>query len=385
MTRAEDQAAPSDGPDPWSAYASLFAGLVLAIALLFVAKDRWLINLEEAAFGQETAAYHGGATNLCEGAATHPRCVAAFQAAGQTVRARRSVLWLGNSQLAAVNRIGPGDRGAPAILHDLLAARARYLVTYAVPNANLPEHILTIEAVMPAYRPSLVILPVTYDDIREIGVRDDVAALLDQPGLRARLGASGYGRQVLAAAGTQTDGGGATANHDDPRSIRPKVEAALVGFLEAHSDLWAKRDAMRGMLGFAVHTLRNKALGINSQTKRAVDPALYHARMAMLDDYMRDLRRRGVRVLLYVPPYRQNVSGPYVAGDYAAFKRDLAGLAARNGADFADLDAIVPGAEWGMVTDSLFGFREYDFMHFTGAGHRRLAGALDARLRVMGY
>ncbi|MEQ1725729.1 MAG: hypothetical protein ABL882_07375, partial [Sphingopyxis sp.] len=73
MTRSEDQAAPSDGPDPWAAYASLFAGLCLAIALLFVAKDRWLINVAEAAYGQETAAYRGGATNLCEGAATHPR------------------------------------------------------------------------------------------------------------------------------------------------------------------------------------------------------------------------------------------------------------------------------------------------------------------------
>ncbi|MEQ1689402.1 MAG: hypothetical protein ABL874_12590, partial [Sphingopyxis sp.] len=342
-----------------------------------------LINVAEAAYGQETAAYRGGATNLCEGAATHPRCAAAYQAAGQAARARGSVLWLGNSQLAAVNRIGPGDRGAPAILHDRLAARGRYLVTYAVPNANLPEHILTIEAVIPAYNPDVVILPVTYDDIREIGLRDDVAALLDQPGLRARLGASEHGRDVLAAAGAA--GTAPASQAEDPRSIRPRVERALVGTLEAHSDLWAKRDAMRGMLGFAIHTLRNKALGINSQTKRAVDPALYRARMEMLDDYLADLRARGVRVLLYVPPYRQNVSGPYVEADYAQFKRDLAGAAARHGADFADLDAIVPGPEWGMVTDSLFGFREYDFMHFTGAGHRRLVGAMDAKLRTMGY
>lgn len=381
MTRAEDQAAPSDGPDPWAAYASLFAGLALAIALLFVAKDRWLINLQEAAYGLETAAYRGAGMNLCEGAKTHSRCVAAYRTAG----GGRSVLWLGNSQLAAVNRIQPSDRNAPALLHARLAARGRYLVTYAVPNANLNEHILTIEAVIPSYHPDVVVLPVCYDDIRELGVRADVAELIDQPGLRTRLGARGYGRQVLAAAGVQTDRGEAAVNHDDPRSIRPKVEAALVGALEQHSDLWKQRDSLRGMLGFAIHTLRNKALGINSQTKRAVDPMLYRERMTMLGDYLNDLRARGVRVLLYVPPYRQNVSGPYIEGDYAAFKHDLAAMATRNGADYADLDAIVPGPEWGMVTDSLFGFQEYDFMHFTGDGHRRLAAAIDARLQAMSF
>lgn len=380
MTRAEDQAAPSDGPDPWTAYASLFAGLALAISLLFVAKDRWLINLQEAAYGLETAAYRGAGTNLCEGAKTHGRCVAAYRAAGSG----RSVLWLGNSQLAAVNRIQPSDRNAPALLHERLAARGRYLVTYAVPNANLAEHILTIEAVLPAYHPDVVILPVCYDDIRELGVRADVAELIDQPGLRARLGASGYGRQVLAAAGMPTDGGSAAAK-DDPRSVRPKVEAALVGALEEHSDLWAQRDSMRGMLGFAIHILRNKMLGINSQTKRAVDPTLYRERMTMLNGYLADLRARGVRVMLYVPPYRQNVSGPYVEGDYAAFKSELAAMATRNGVDYADLDAVVPGPEWGMVTDSLFGFQEYDFMHFTGYGHRRLAASIDARLRAMSF
>lgn len=378
MTRGEDQAAPSDGPDPWGAYASLLAGLLLAVALLFVAKDRWLINLEEAAFGQETAGYAGAGAIQCQGAASHPRCLSAYRAAGSPP----SILWLGNSQLAAVNRIGPGDRNAPAILHERLSARSRYLVTYQMPNANLAEHILMIEAVMPTYRPDIVILPVCYDDIREVGVRADVAALLDQPDLRSRLAASGFGQQVLASAGAGVNA--PATQGEDPRSVRPKVEAALVGALEARSDLWAKRSAMRGMLGFAIHTLRNKLLGITSQTKRPVDPALYRARMAILDAYLADLRARGVRVLLYVPPYRQNVSGPYVERDYAAFKSEMAAMASRNGANFADLDAVVPGAEWGMVTDSLFGFSEYDFMHFTGDGHLRLAAAVDQHLRVMG-
>lgn len=380
MTHGDDQAAPSDGPDPWTAHASLLLGLILAVTLLLHARDHWLINLQEAAYGQETAAYQGAGGIQCQGAETHSVCRDTFRRSGVD----RSILWLGNSQLAAVNRIRAGDRNAPTILHDAVLTRGSFVVTYQMPNANLIEHLLTIEAVLPDYRPAAIMLPVTYDDLRETGVRADVAAFLtDTPDLRARLSASGYGRAALA----QMTGaaGGPADPHRDPKSIRPIVEDALVAALEERSSLWQKRAQLRGMLGFAIHTLRNRMLGINSQTKRAVSPALYRERMAMLSAHVASLRARGVDVLLYVPPYRQDVSGPYVDADYQRFKQELQGIASANGARFVDIDAIVPGPEWGMVTDNLFGFREFDFMHFTGRGHQRLAGALNQELQAMGY
>lgn len=380
MTAHDDQVRPEDGPDPRSAWVSLGVGLLLALMLLFHARDAWLINLEEAAYGQETAGYAGAGNIQCQGAASHQRCLATYRAGGRG----HAILWLGNSQLAAVNRIGPGDRNAPVILHDSLQRRGIHLVAYQMPNANIPEHLLTIEAVLPDYRPAAIVLPVTYDDIREVGVRPDVAAFVDQTqGLREAMLQSGYGRAIIDQTGA-TDAGPADAHHD-PMSIRPVVEEAIVSSLERHSTLWEKRANLRGMLGFAIHTLRNKVLGISSQTKRPVSPTLYAARMAMLDEAVSSLRARGVDVLLYVPPYRQNVPGPYVEADYQRFKAELAALAGRHGARFADIDAIVAGPEWGMVTDSLFGFREYDFMHFTGAGHRQLAAALDRELTAMGY
>ncbi len=38
-----------------------------------------------------------------------------------------------------------------------------------------------------------------------------------------------------------------------------------------------------------------------------------------------------------------------------------------------------------MVVDGIFGFEDYDFMHFTGEGHKRVANRLDAELRKMGF
>lgn len=378
MNQHKDQAAPADGPNPKSLWWTLIIGLLLAFGILEYAAHRWLFALEQAAYGRETSAAEAR-DFVCQGASNHPICAAAFARAGRPPAA----LWLGNSQLAAINRMQPGDRNAPAILHSDLAARGRYLVSYQMPNASLDEHLLTVEAVLPTYDPQLVILPICYDDIRETSIRDDVRALIDMPGVRSSMAADPLGAQMLrvAAAGT-TD---AEVSTEDPKSVRPKVEAALVGWLEAHSSLWAKRDSLRGMLGFAIHTLRNKILGINSQSKRPVPPSLEAERLARLDQFLREMHSRGTRVLIYVPPYRQNVSGPYVAADYARFKARLAAMAAANGARYADLDNIVPGPEWGMVTDDLFGFQEYDFMHFTAAGHQKLASAVDAQLRAMQF
>ncbi|MCC7394354.1 MAG: hypothetical protein IT553_05825 [Sphingomonadaceae bacterium] len=378
MNHASDQAAPADGPNPKSLWWSLIIGLLLAFGLLEYAAHRWLFALEQAAYGRETSAA-AARDFVCQGASNHPVCASAYARSGRPPVA----LWLGNSQLAAINRMRPGDNNAPALLHADLAARGRYLVSYQMPNASLDEHILMVEAVLPTYDPQLVILPVCYDDIRETSIRDDVRAMVDLPGVRAAMAADPLGAEMLhvASAGTTE----AEVSTDDPKSVRPKVESAIVGWLEGHSSLWAKRSSLRGMLGFAVHTLRNKMLGINSQTKRPVPPSLEAERLARLDQFLREMRGRGTRVLLYVPPYRQNVSGPYVSADYARFKARLQALAAANGARYADLDAIVPGPEWGMVTDDLFGFQEYDFMHFTAAGHQRLAAAVDAQLRAMQF
>ena len=53
--------------------------------------------------------------------------------------------------------------------------------------------------------------------------------------------------------------------------------------------------------------------------------------------------------------------------------------------DLSDIDNIVPGPEWGMLKDSLFGTVDYDFMHFTAKGHASLSAAIVAELRKMGY
>lgn len=372
-------------PDAWRGHAwrdwlPLAIGLILAFAVLEFARLRLVVKLEEAALGQDTQFVLGGEgapRTLCMDGKDSVKCLQSYEAAKRPP----SVLFLGNSQLPAINRVKAGDRVAPALLHDMMRPRGHYLVTYAQPNANLIEHGLAFAALAPIYAPRLLILPVFLDDIREQGVRQNIAGLLDPVQSRAEAERSPMWAHIapfLARAGSEQEGA-------EAQSLQRTFETAFDAWLGARWPLWGDRQNLRGLLAFSVHRGRNKLLGINAQSKRKVDGNIYREKMAVLEAILAHARARNVKVLLYVPPFRLDIPGPYFDADYAKLKTDLQTFAAKYGAHFANLENVVPGPEWGMVVDPVYGLSDYDFMHFTGDGHRRHAEALDRELRKIGF
>lgn len=358
----------------------LLVGCLLSILLLELVRTRLVIKLEEAALGVQTSfAYEGDSSvwPLCADARDSVKCVESYKRAGQPP----SILWLGNSQLAAVNRPKSGDRPSPVALHETLRATGHYVVTYAQPNANLMEHGLIFSALAPVYRPRLLILPVFLDDFREQGVRANVAEFMNDPAARAAVTASPISAHlpVNLASPAAVEGGGHEA------TLQRRVEAYLEGKLSEWWPLWKSRVNIRGLLAYTLHQGRNKLFGINAQTKRSVSPQLYAEKMQVLDAILRHARANDIKVLLYVPPYRRDIPGPYVEAQYEGFKRDLKALAAKHQSYFADLDNVVPGPEWATVVDAVYGFEDYDFMHFTADGHRRHAEALANVIRQIGF
>ena len=355
---------------PWL---PLIVGAVLALAYLDWARTHVLVRLDHAAFGRETAVYSGGKRDRndraqCEDASDSQRCVDSWIRAGKPP----VILWFGNSQLMGINRSRPGDVNAPGQLRALVATRGYRLVTYAQPNANLSEEEITFGAIAPIYKPKLFILPVCYDDIRELQIRDGIAAF--------RTGNAAGDAEADDAPKAAEPGKVATN-----QTVQARFEDAVTKELSANWKLWKARPGLRGTAGFAIHALRNQLLGIHSTSKRPVDPGLYRSRMQLVEKIVASARAQGMDVLLYVPPYRQDIDGPYVRADYERFKQDMQAVAARQGARYADLTPLVPGPEWATVTDDLFGFQEPDFMHFTVVGHTRLAQAIDQQIRAMGY
>lgn len=362
-------------------WAPLAVGVVLALVLLEAARHRITMKTDELAFGRDTQhvlVEVDGRQVHCQDATDSEPCVAGYKAAGRPPAA----LWLGNSQLHAINRYKSGEEGAATILHKRLAPRGLYLVAYSQPNSNLIEHAVVYSALSTKYDLRLLILPVFLDKIREQGIRSTVAQFLDDRASRARIERSGMWRHVAPTlAQKPADEPGA----DGVPTFQRSFENGLNDALGAVWPLWQARPTLRGYAGITLHQLRNKVLGITSATKRKVDEGVFKEKLAVLEAILADARERRIRVLVYVPPYRDDIDGPYVAADYARLKADLPVIAARQGADFVDIDKVVPGPEWATVVDPVLGIEEDDFMHFTAVGHRRHADAIDAALRRIGF
>jgi hypothetical protein len=87
----------------------------------------------------------------------------------------------------------------------------------------------------------------------------------------------------------------------------------------------------------------------------------------MLDD----CRQRGLPVLLYIAPIRQDKPIPYDRTEYSRWKDEVHEITRRSGAHLVNLEQLVPGELWGTYSGD-----DIDFMHFRGPGHRLVAEAL---------
>jgi hypothetical protein len=355
----------------------LALAVVLAILLLNFARSK-VTDLNNAALGGQTKAVLAeldGQQVACFDASDTEHCEQAYKRAG----GGPAVLWFGNSQNFAINRYKPGDELAVVNVHRWLKSKGAWLVSYTQPNATLYEDAVLFEALVARYDTRLVILPVFMDKLREQGIREAVAAFMNDPNSAERVKRSPEWLDVAARLIRTPETDTATV------TIQEKVESDLNSKLDRYWPLWRDRELLRGNLRFAIHVLRNKAFGIHSYTKRPVDQKVYEEKFDVLARLLESAASQNVKVLLYIPPYRRDIPGPYDDVQYTKFKKDIESLAAHYQAGFADLGDTVPGAEWATVTDTLFGFKEPDFMHFTAEGHKRLAAAMEVQLHHLGF
>ena len=121
-----------------------------------------------------------------------------------------------------------------------------------------------------------------------------------------------------------------------------------------------------------VYVARNHLLGINSSTVRKLIPSRYDRNMQALTALLRLARARGIPVIGYISPLRQDLAPPYDPGEYARWKGSLAKLFPENGAKLISLETLVPPADWG--TSGRIG--DVDFIHFRNSGHQLVAHAM---------
>ena len=359
-----------------SGWLTVVVAAVLAIWILDVARLK-IIEVNEAALGGQTTAVLAESDGLqvsCSDALDSGLCEDAYRRADHMP----AVLWFGNSQNFAINRYKPGDELAVVIVHRWLKNRGTWLVSYTQPNANLNEEALLFEALTHRYDTRRVIIPVFMDKLREHGIRQEITKFMDDPKTADRVRRSPAWGDISPFLTKEPELGVQS-------SLQNWTENMINSTMEQSWPLWRDRSKLRSNLGFALHILRNQLFGIHSYTTRIVDPKVYAEKMVILDKLLQSADAQKLKVLLYIPPYRKDIRGPYDDDQYTKFKVDVGMLAAKYSADFVDLDNTVPGPLWATVVDTIFGFEEPDFMHFTAEGHQRLADAIKMKLSDLGF
>lgn len=352
----------------WSSGAVV--GLIL-LAFLFSPQDT---NFEELALGGLSASVMASANGYrihCGDSRDVALCLAGVQAAGFP----NVVLWLGNSQLHAVNQLKNGETNAPRKMFDGLIKHGYYLMTLSQPNANLQEHFVAFEYMAIHAPVNVLLLPLVFDDMREEGIRKEIAELALDAETRNALLRSPTGRNVMESAikAADTDDTSGIAH-----TVQQKVESVIDQWLDANSELWRSRPEIRGQLFNGLYMLRNWVLGIKPTSKRKTIPARYAQNFDALKSLIGRAGEIGVKVIMYIAPIRNDVEIPYVRREYEKFKAEMEEMAMINHAAFFNLEALVPNEYWGSKPAStLGGESELDFMHFQAAGHAVLAVKLE--------
>ncbi len=302
---------------------------------------------------------------------------------------RKRVLWLGWSQLYAMNDFHPGDRTAPSLLAEQLDRAGIDLVAIAMPNINPREELLVYEYVRRRIALNGVIVPAWLQGMKQEGIRPTWAAALADPAVRAGLASLRSGPSMLAATAEEVKSAQEIAQKPtqaQTQTTQQRVEGWLTGRLDKLFPLWQLRGVAQGRIKLAlldgkeqVLRLRNLLLGTRAKNwVNVIPPARQAINMQALTDLVGAARHDGLPVLLYVPP-RPRVEFPFDPAVYAAFKADCERLARVSGASFANIEDSVADGVWGRI-DNGAGELVTDFSHFTAAGHRQMAGAMHDAL-----
>lgn len=357
----------------------IIVGMISSVILLSLNLLKDSTDFGQLALGTETTSVFseaGGEKIHCSDFEDHAPCISGYKKNGYK---KDVALWLGNSQLHAINKYRQGDENAPAILHRMLSQKGHYLVTYSQPNANLQEHYLLFEYLKSRLPIKLLIMPVVFDDMREDGIRSTMVSAIQDTKTRNTLLRTEEGERIVNSVQDTSDKNEEFAALSN--TAQEKVERSINGWLEEKSVLWRSRSELRGQLYLALYRLRNTVFGIKATTKRRIIRGRYSKNMSSLKEILESARNGDISTLVYIAPIRGDVEAPYDLSEYRIFKKDVETIASRTSSVFVNIESLIPAKLWGTKdSTSITEDAEIDFMHFQAAGHSLMASYILKKL-----
>lgn len=350
----------------------MLCGLMLSV-LLILLYDQKKIDAKNLALGKDTFSVSENWKGQTYTAywPTHIKNLVDEMAASSSARKEKSSnwLWLGNSQLHAINQLKEGDHLAPYWARVAMPCPDCVVpMGLSVANANLQEYLLISRYVEQRLRVKGVIIELSFIGLREDGIRGELSILVDK-GVTEDLSESQAGEDVLKSVRISENEGEAlgtgqnVGKKDD--SFQGNLENSLETAMGRFFPIWEERNQLKSTFLVDMYFFKNWLFNIKPNTVRKLIQPRYERNMRALEDILRRSKKEGVPVILYVAPIRQDMQLPYEPEEYALWKRQVEKLAGNYNARFLNLEKQVPVEYWGTYLGG-----NVDFMHFQGPGHQ---------------
>lgn len=350
--------------------------LAFAIIVTFFRQEE---NFEELALGIYTQSYFAKVNGV-------PVHALGFRDKDNVVKGvkernnKEHVLIIGNSQSHSLNQYKRGDVTFPQLLADRMNKDSIDIVASSIPNATLEDFYLLYNGWKQYMKIDLLVIPVFLDDTREDGLRTVFYETIKNFRVRdTGAVAQKVNGQLEALCKIQS-----TELSGLSHTYQETVEDSLNKFLDRHFGPWHMRPNIRGDFFNNLYKLRNTVFGIDAKTKRGIIRDLYIKNMEALTALLDDCERDHVKVLLYIPPLRNDYPVPYIESEYVAFKKEMEKTAAAHHAAFVNLEHVVPNQYWGFKGTRTFnGLMDIDFMHYQHRGHVLMADRLEEEIKKL--
>jgi len=359
----------------------LMIGFVLSLTIFNVMFVGINTDFEELALDQETVSVYPDRDGIiihCKGVSDSAQCINGFNQSAFL----HAALWLGNSQLHAINQYVAGQKTGSYILHDKLRSFGIYLTTFSQPNSSLSEQYVLYEYLSSQVNFEYLILPLVFDDLREAELRQDIisalssvpeASLVANPKLWHTL-KNQYSSAIIEP-----------TTKSSAVLLRDKTETYLNHWLSNNTSVWKARPEARGSIMTFLYRLRNTVFGITASTKRPMIKTRYEQNILALKELLSSAEQKGTKIVMYIAPIRNDVSLPYIDGEYLNFKKQMSEISTHyNNVLFISLEDIVTASLWGQKDSTIVGgTKEIDYMHFQAAGHKILAEHLFSAVKKL--
>ena len=269
------------------------------------------------------------------------------------------------------------------LFNELLDSNITFL-SASLPNANLQEHYLLynyFSSTIPNLK--LLIIPVFMDDLRETGIRENYFKNFSNGefNLEEDTDLAEEINTLLLSFSSSTNEDTIEANNKDFNALKETtqdiVERTINKNLKQNFSFWKNRENIRGEYFINLYKIRNTLLGISSQSTRKMIMSRYNKNINALKLIIEQTKRNNTKVILIIPPLRQDIKYPYDIEEYKNFKLDLREIAKESTITIIDIDDIIDGKYWGFAASTqLFKEKDFDFMHFQAKAHQIFADTL---------